>query len=68
MANGRFCGEKKNTLATMLGSDTLWGERYFAGVVSSNLLEISCWIGSVDRLRWGVRKNYVDDDLSVAFG
>ena len=31
MANGLLCGEK-NTLVILLGSNTQWGERYFAEV------------------------------------
>ena len=66
LANGLLCGEK-NTLAILLGSNTLWGERYFV-----ELLIITCWgyhccVGSVDRLRWG-QEDFVEDALSVAFG
>ena len=43
---------RKDTLATMLGSNTLWeGDALLS--VDNNLLRMSCCIGSVDRLRWG---------------
>ena len=35
MANGILCGEK-STLTILLGSNTLWGERYFAGMLDGN--------------------------------
>ena len=35
MANGLLCGEK-STLVILLGNNTLWGERYFAGMFDGN--------------------------------
>ena len=37
MANGLLCGEK-STLAILLGSNTLWGERYSVEMLMITLL------------------------------
>ena len=44
LANGLLCGEK-STLTILLGSNTLWGERYFAEMLMVTLLGIRglCW-------------------------
>ena len=43
MANGIFCGEE-STLTVLLGSNTLWGERYFAELMVTSLgIPLLCW-------------------------
>ena len=39
MANRLLCGEK-STLTILLGGNTLWGERYFAGMLMVTSLGI----------------------------
>ena len=59
MTNRLLCGEKI-TLATLLGNSTLWEERYFARntvVMLEVLIDFA-----------GDKKDFVEDDPSVAFG
>ena len=55
LAKGLLCGEK-STLAILLGSNTLWGERYFAEMLMVTLMGIPLMLEGINRLHWGIRR------------
>ena len=59
----------ENTLATLLGSNTLWEERYFVEMlmITSLGIPLLSYVGRLGELRWGW-EDFTGDDLSVVFG